>query len=760
VRLGIPMRLGIVSPYPPRRCGLAAYAGELVRALSPEFDVFVCAVDRHGLVYPDEAVAIIGQDDIDDYSRAARILAEYGVDAVLIQHDDGVFGGPAGSHVLELGRELRLRGIPYLVALHSVRRTLDPTSVRPVAALNGGAARVLVFTEAARDVAVSRRLAPAGSLAVVPMGVPEVVGGARDRPAPPVRPIVADALAAMAGRRVLSTVGLVRPGQGLELAISALAKIIAERPDVLYVVSGGADPDGASGGETYRDGLRDLVAELDLVQTVRFVDVFLTPGELAAVLGNTDVYLAPNVLLDRTHSGSLTHAVAAGCATVAARQAYTTDLLESGAGVVVPGEEADALADAVGSLLDDPPRLSAIRRSAKALGQRFRWPVVAPLIAEHVRDAAERQRRQYRLGGFAVPALRLDSLDEPDGAAQDSEKQDSDGPDGDGPDGDGPDGDVPVGQGEVPARLAVVSVGLLALPPGALSSAVRTAAAGRIASSIRLLTGADGEGEVPGWVVWGLGTVAGGAAVPDLIRAQARHRRDLVAPAMPAISADLGTTAYALLGLCRDCDLGPTARHSLTLAADRLDRAWLASAPRNSTWPWFAERLGGEGARLPQALIAAGRRLGDAEMLSHGVQSLDWYARRAGLTIADGVPRAPETAAAHRLTADRSGVERSIDAAALVEALVEAYRATGAAHYGRLARRAFDWFLGANRYAEPVYNPDLGMCRHGLGRAAVAERYTVVATLAYLGALLSLASADLVAIPVSESSRRDLAAVA
>jgi len=300
-------------------------------------------------------------------------------------------------------------------------------------------------------------------------------------------------------------------------------------------------------------------------------------------------------------------------------------------------------------------------------------------------------------------------------------------------------------------------VGLLALPPGALSSAGRAAAAGRIASSLRLLTRADVEGAVPGWVVWTLGKVAGGRAVPDLIRAQARHQRDAGVPAVPA---DLGATAYALLGLCGDPELGPTARLSLTRAADRLDRAWLAATPRSTAWPWFAERLGGESARLPHALIAAGRRLGDAEMLCHGVQSLDWYARRAGLTIADGVLRLPRTAAADRSTPDRSGAERSIDAAAMVEALVEAYRATGAAHYGRLARRAFDWFLGANRYAEPVYNPGLGMCREGVGRATWAEPYTVVATLAYLGALLALVSADLVAIPVSESSRRDLAAVA
>ena len=129
------MRLGMVTTYPPRRCALAEFSAELGFALTPEFDVVVCAVDRHGLDYPDEVAAVIREDDRGDYARAARILAEHGVDAVVIQHDAAVYGGPDGAHLLDLAQELRVRGVPYLLMLHTVRPPNDLAWTRTVCSM-------------------------------------------------------------------------------------------------------------------------------------------------------------------------------------------------------------------------------------------------------------------------------------------------------------------------------------------------------------------------------------------------------------------------------------------------------------------------------------------------------------------------------------------------------------------------------------------------------------------------------------------------
>ncbi len=645
---------------------MADYAAALASAVADEFDVVVCAIDRQRLIYPDEVVTVVARDDVGDYRRAARVLVEHAVDAVLILHDEDVFGGPSGSHAVDLADELTRRGIPYLVSLQSVRRTADPHWVRTVSALNDGAARVLVFTDAARRHAVGRGLVRPQQVAVLPMGV---LAASDQRVEPSsVRPAVADALAALAGRRVVTTVNAVGPDAAIDWVINSLPKVAAARPDLLYVLASSAEPEvGAHEVELHREQLRELVLDLHLGRNVCLIDVVLTQSELAALLSRTEVYLAPDAYPGRAWR-ALSQAVAAGCSIVAAAHPHSSELLGAAA-VLTTSRDIDGLSDAVGALLDDQPRQEALRVAARALGEQLGWPAVAPRLATYVRDAITSPRGpRGRNGDYAAPPLPLRSLA---GIASDLRASD--------------------------------------LRAFDLRSAGRRAAG----------------------------------------------RTEDQATTQERLSTDLVTTAYAVLGLCREARLGAERRLALTREARVLNTARREQVWRGASWPWFTHRLGGEAARLPQALILAGRRLGDDEMVGHGLESLDWYSRRVGLGRAEGVLRVPTS-----LGSGAQESELAVDAAALVEALVEAYRATGRSHYGRLARRAFDWFGGVNRYAQPVYRHDLGMCREGLSRAGWTQPYTPTATLAYAGALVSLASADLVPVPAIATPRHDLAAVA
>src|SRR5215211_6093996 len=96
-------RLAIVSTYSPRRCGIATFSEDLRTALgevAPDLAVSICAVDRDTLAHPDEVETVIRTDSPDDYRIAARRMAALGVDAVLIQHEYGIFGGDDGAYVL------------------------------------------------------------------------------------------------------------------------------------------------------------------------------------------------------------------------------------------------------------------------------------------------------------------------------------------------------------------------------------------------------------------------------------------------------------------------------------------------------------------------------------------------------------------------------------------------------------------------------------------------------------------------------------
>src|SRR5262245_29270110 len=99
----VPPKLGIVSTYTPRRCGIATYAADIRHALSVATDdpnPVVVAIDRDGHRYGDEVIAVIRQDVIKDYAAAADALVAAGVEAVLVQHEYGIFGGRSGSHIL------------------------------------------------------------------------------------------------------------------------------------------------------------------------------------------------------------------------------------------------------------------------------------------------------------------------------------------------------------------------------------------------------------------------------------------------------------------------------------------------------------------------------------------------------------------------------------------------------------------------------------------------------------------------------------
>ncbi len=754
------MRLGMVSTYSPRRCGLANYAGELVRALARQFEVVVCAVDRDRLTYPDEVVAVIRQDAGEDYRRAARILAEHSVDAVLIQHAHGIFGGPAGAHVLGLADELRLRGVPYLVTLHSMS-TFEPDA-RTATSLAQGAAGVTVFTETAVRHLTS--VGGCGPVALLPHGVPAAAGPVGDDLLARLRrPLAEEIIGDRASSPLLSTLGLLRPGKGLERAIAAMPTVIAAHPGARYLIVGATHPDEArEQGEAYRDSLRRLIERLNLAASVRLLDAYLTSDEMLALLGHTDVYLAPGLRAEAAHSGTLAQAIAAGCRVVAAEHPYAHEILRDGrTGIVVsamadpkPGDASGApvaFGAAVCRLLGEAE--GSVQRNGVRAGLAGRiagWPEVARRTASVVRNAIE-TTAAAATDELTLPALSLRHirrLTDEIGVIR------------------GANGATPApatGYGtDEAARLAVVAAGLLGLPGSSASPMVRASAVEWAAMGLRLLSAGVGTaglrsrlaysgvwqdephlGSHVGRALWAAGSLAAATEIPAHLRRSARVLADELAGflvRLPGLSAN----AYAILGLWRGASSTTRGRAALAVAAARLDEAWSGGTAR---WRWFSDRLGPDAARLPQALIAAGRGLGDAGMVGRGVASLDWYAARVGLGTADGVLR-------------WGGEERAEDVGALVEALASAYAATRARHYARLARRAFGWFLGTNRLGAYMYDPDSGGCRDRLGSTGVSPDQRAEPTLAYHQALLALVEAHLAVLPTPSRALPELAPAA
>ena len=394
------MRVAIVSTYAPKACGIAVFSGDLRTAMlaanrGSRIDVVAMLDETAPRPTGSEVLTTIARNDPGSYRAAAELLSDTDVDVVVIEHEFGLFGGPAGEAVLELADSLRQ---PLVITLHTVLSEPSDAQLSVLRRLCGRAVLTTVFTQTARRMIVAQGIASAERVRVVPHGAPDVLLSSA-----PTDEYV--------GRTVLSTFGLISAGKGIETAVAALPKIVARHPEVLYLIVGQTHPDVVrNDGESYRDDLARLVAELDLADHVRFVDRFADISEIAELLARTDLYLTPYRSREQIVSGALTFAVAAGCPVVSTPYFYAEDLLGSGAGVLVPFEDPDAMSSAVVDLLDDPRRLAAARVESRRIGSGLAWSQVAIDTFEVLREGYELDRPDYtnRMGAWPVP--RLDHL--------------------------------------------------------------------------------------------------------------------------------------------------------------------------------------------------------------------------------------------------------------------------------------------------------------------------------------------------------------
>lgn len=372
------MRVALVGTYPPTACGIATFTADVAESLGGAgLDVSVVPVLAKA---PCCGIAI-AQHDWSSYIDAAHKLNASGPDVVVVQHEFGIFGGIAGSYIVDFAEAVRA---PLVLTLHTVLSPYSATQREVIDRLVALAETVIVFTETARRILVGQGLGDTTPIRVIPHGAPVEMYAQHDLA------LVRDSLGIAADTQVLSTFGLLSPGKGIELALAALAEIVVAEPRVVYLVAGRTHPAvEREFGETYRRQLVDLVHHLGLVDHVMFLDRFLTVAELAAVLSITDVFLTPYVGGDQIVSGALTFAVAAGCPVVSTPYRYAQDILADGAGLLVPFGDAHAFSDAVIALLADGPARTRARDAARLVAAAMNWPSIGRTIAALLVEVAD-----------------------------------------------------------------------------------------------------------------------------------------------------------------------------------------------------------------------------------------------------------------------------------------------------------------------------------------------------------------------------------
>ena len=245
----------------------------------------------------------------------------------------------------------------------------------------------------------------------------------------------------------------------------------------------------------------------------------------------------------------------------------------------------------------------------------------------------------------------------------------------------------------------------------------------------------EGSEDSHGRALWALGAAARLAAEPG--------RRSLADQLFQAgLGASLEFTsprawAFTLLGTHHYLQASPGDPRVAPLArtlAERLHGLYRAS--RGPDWPWFEDQLTYCNARLPQALILAGRDHRQ-DWVADGLRALDWLARVQSDALGRFQPIGSR--GFYLRGRDRARFDQQpVEACATVSACLDAWSTSRNPAWLDRARTAFQWFLGGNQLGLPLYDARTGGCRDGLHAHAANQNLGAESTLSFLLALVEM----------------------
>lgn len=703
-------RIALIGNFLPRKCGLATFTTDTYLALKhryPDLKVDVWAMnDRpEGYDYPPEVTGSIAQQDLSAYAAAARAIEASGAEAIWVQHEYGIFGGPAGEHLLTL---LNRTSLPVIVTLHTILEKPSADERRVMEALLRRASRVIVMAERGREILQRVHGAGPRTVVTIPHGVPDRAFA---------DPADFKPRFGWEGRKTILTFGLLAPGKGIETMIAAMPGIVAQHPDALYAVLGATHPNlVAHEGERYREGLMAQAAELGVANNVQFIDRFVEHEELLDYLQAADIYATPYHNPAQITSGTLSYAVGLGKAVVSTPYVHATEILGDGHGVLVDFGDAAGFAREIAGLLGSARNRERLQQRAYARGRTMTWDRLADAAVAEITAAAAQTPRRL-IGGAGETAVLPADL------AAVERMSDSTGM-------------LQHAIYSVPDRRHGYCIDdnaralILVTRMEDIDEATRDRWTSIYASFVQYAWNADarrfrnfmnfdrswcedtGSEDSNGRAIWALGVTAR--------EAKLQKHRDWAAmmfDTTASLALELGSPrahAFAMLGAAAMLAAHPghaLSREILSRFGDELIQ--LLDATRRPEWSWFEIVLAYDNARLPEALLRAGVALNRPDFVRVGLETLEWIVARQ--TSPEGRFRAVGTESFGREYADPLPYDQQpLEAQATVEACDAAFAATGERRWMEEAQRAYRWYLGQNDLDLPLASHGDGGCFDGL----------------------------------------------
>ena len=755
----LPSRIAVIGNYLPRQCGIATFTTDLCEAISAEYGtarLLALPVNdtEQGYDYPARVRWSLAQDEVASYQEAAEFLNFHNIDMVCLQHEYGIFGGPAGNHILHLLRGLKM---PVVTTLHTVLREPDADQLRVMEEIAELSDRLIVMSQLSSQFLQEIFKVPGSKIDMVPHGVPDL---------PFLDPNFYKDRFGVQGKAVLLTFGLLSPNKGIENVIHAMPQILSKHENVVYLVAGATHPHVLRReGDKYRASLKELAKEVGVESRVIFHDRFVSPEEMAEFIGAADIYITPYCHEAQVVSGTLAYALGAGKAIISTPYWHAIELLDDRRGALVPFQNPEAIAQKTIELLTTPALRHAMRKRAYLFARDMVWKKVAQGYMEsfaQVRsDRMEIPRVQFSARATSkslnqLPELKLNhvnALTDDTGMLQHAIFT------------------IPNrGEGYTTddnARALIFTVLLdeLGMDRPDIGQSGKTESANpdwpfRYLAFLehafnpekkrfRNFLGYNhrwkeehGSEDSHGRALWALGTLLARSANQGL-RGAAGRLFEVSVPAVVEFHSPRAC-AYALLGMQEYLHAYPGDRDAqrvrLALARRLLN---MYESIRRPDWKWFEDVVAYGNARLPQAMLLVGLACADEPMLSAGLDSLDWLMETQRCQTNGHFVPIGSQGFYRRGTEQARFDQQPIEAAGAVSACLQAYRVTGDNRWRTEAWSAFNWFLGDNDLQLPLYDSETGGCRDGLHPDRANQNQGAESTLSFLMALREMRSLQL-----------------
>lgn len=708
----------VLSTYPPRECGIATFAENLVQAFKEQLPtaikVKVIAINRSTTQhyhYPREVIDQVVEGDRTDFMRIAQTLnTNPQVKAVIVQHEFGIYGPNAGNVLVDFLYHMKK---PVITVLHTVEERPQPAYKKVLQDVVAASQAIVTMNRTATHLLATVYDVAGPSIHVIPHGIPTI---------PPYDKEEAKKRLGLSGKNVLMTFGLLSADKSIETIIQALPRVVKRFPNTMYVVVGQTHPNVlAREGQLYRNSLEKMVKDLHLSAHVKFMNYYLSEPDVVRYLQSADIYLLSPRNPQQIVSGTLAYAMGAGKAVISTPFLHAKEMAQTGLIRLAEFASPNSFSKQMIDLLSHPQELSALERKAYGATREALWKNVAlnyhnvlvalgALQQPRVRDVVNHEELYNTLA--QLPPLKshhLRRLTDDFGIIQFAQYNVP---------------DIASGYSTDDVARALIAMCMFWSIRNTQSSLqyielyIRflefvTGENGKIYNMVnvkRVIDRKHWSEDAHARAVWALGYVVATRNLPASLRTRARKLLRKSALRTERLRY-VRSNSFSMIGLYYSGQ-----KKALAKKADVLIAMYERNAKKD--WGWFEHFLSYSNSKPVEALLYAYAGTQKKKYLTTAKTALDFLISH---TIIDEVfqPISHHGWFGRGTTQRIHFDQQPVEAASMVHTLMLAYRCTHEKKYLQSAFIVYQWFMGRNVRHQRLYDEATGGCFDGLGETSV-----------------------------------------